>query len=377
MQYRLYYFLLSFLFLSISCEGKEDSNGTEPPKAPTFNMGVHFNMWFETQNIDQVNFTYYGKQDFLNVKRLGANIVRLPINFKSYTGSSPNYVIEPKLLEYLDQVVAWAEETQTFLIIDNHTLYQDGNAYYYIEPYLIKLWEQLATRYKDKSDFILYEICNEPHDVSDDAWGKIQGNVIKIIRQNDTKHTIIVNPSGWSSYNNLKHLPKYEDDNLMYDFHFYDPMIFTHQASSFITPPTTSLRDVPFPYDASRMPQFPDDMKGTWFETAFSNYEAESSITRLRGLIDIAVAFRDERKVKIFCGELGVHIPGAPPADRVRWYKEICSYLKTNDIPYILWDYKDVFGIFNIDVPGRRWFPDDLNFELVDAIGFEDPRSNK
>jgi hypothetical protein len=224
-------------------------------------------------------------------------------------------------------------------------------------------------RYKNESDLIMYQICNEPHDVDDFVWGGIQQNIINVIRKNDSTHTIVVSPANWSSYSNLQKLPDYEDDNLIYDFHFYQPMVFTHQRASFIDPATTSLMNVPFPYDPARMPPFPDDLKGTWFENSFKEYDKIGTVKYLKEQIDIAIQFRNSRNVRIFCGELGVHIPGAPRADRIFWYETVCSYLKENDIPFAIWDYKDVFGIFNYPA---KIFPDDLNSELLKVIGFND-----
>lgn len=371
------YIIICELLSLTSCV--EAINPPQKEDNSKFEIGVHFNQWFETSSTQQIDFNKYSKVDFVNLKKLGGNILRLPVNFQSFTSGAPDYKIDSVFFKYLDKAVSWAEEMNINIIIDNHTFYKDGSVYYTIEPQLSKIWDQVSLRYRNRSDLIMYEICNEPHDVDDYVWGRIQQNIINVIRRNDSIHTIIVNPAGWSSYNNLKKLPEYNDPNLIYDFHFYDPMIFTHQSASFVTPKTTNLKNVPFPYDQARMPAFPDDLKGTWFETSFKNYQEESRIERLKSLIDIAVDFRETRKVRIYCGELGVHIPGAPPEDRVLWYQTICSYLKEKNIPFTIWDYKDVFGIFDISVvnPGRRWFPDDLNLRLIKAIGFEDPTIKK
>ena len=344
---------------------------------PEFNRGVHFNQWFETTSVNSIHFQAYSKQDFINVKKMGANIIRLPLNLQAYA-SGKDFQFDDKFLTYLDKVVSYAEETEMYLILNNHTFYPDGMMYYQLENQLVKMWDQLSLRYKDNSDFILYQIANEPHDVDKKFWGELQQKLIEVIRNNDKKHTIIVNPGNWSSYTALKDLPEYKDDNLIYDFHFYDPMIFTHQNASFITPQTINLRDMPFPYNISRMPPFPNDLKGTGYEWAYNNYATIGTIEHLKSLIDIAIQFRNSRNVRIFCGELGVHGPGAQSKDRIIWYDAVCSYLRENDIPYTLWDYKKVFGIFS-DTSNevKKEFPDDLNFDLLPAIGFDDPRNNK
>jgi endoglucanase len=79
-------------------------------------------------------------------------------------------------------------------------------------------------------------------------------------------------PSGYNSYSELKNMPVYTDANLIYTFHFYDPFMFTHQGASW----TSGLQDVanvPFPYDAARMPAVPASAKGTWVENSLNNYK--------------------------------------------------------------------------------------------------------
>jgi endoglucanase len=365
------YLIILIFFNFTSCV--EARKAPTQPEKVEFKMGVHFNQWLESASVNQIYFEKYSKVDFVNFKKLGGNILRLPINFPAMNSGSPKYEIDTVLFNYLDKAISWAKEMNIYIIIDNHAFNLDGGNYN--DTQLTRIWDQISHKYKDESDLIMYEICNEPHDISDYVWGKIQQNAINVIRKNDSKHTIIVSPSGWSSFRNLKNLPVYSDSNLIYDFHFYDPMVFTHQCASFITPQTINLKNVPFPYDPTRMPIFPDDLKGTWFETSFNNYSTEGQVESLKKLIDIAIEFRDTRKVRIYCGELGVHIPGASPIDRVFWYETVCSYLNQNNIPFTIWDYKDVFGVFNISTanPNRRWFPDDLNMPLIKAIGFNDP----
>jgi aryl-phospho-beta-D-glucosidase BglC (GH1 family) len=331
-----------------------------------FKMGVNFNQWFEATGFQQIDFNKYKKKDFLNLKKMNGGIVRLPINFEAMTSGSPNYTINNNFFAYLDSAVNWAEELNMYLIIDNHTFYQDPRIYNVIEDRLNKMWNQISLRYKDRSNYILYETCNEPREVSDSLWGSIQQHVINTIRSNDNKHTIIVTAANWSNYANLTYLPVYTDNNLIYTFHFYDPMVFTHQNASFINPATNSLRNIPFPYNPSRMPSFPNDLLGTSFETQYNNYNQLGTVDHIRQLLDIAINFKKTRHVRVFCGELGVHIPGAQNYDRVQWYNTVCSYLTQNNIPFTMWDYKDVFGLYEYP---KKSFPYDLNTQLLSAIG--------
>jgi endoglucanase len=336
-----------------------------------FSRGVNLTNWFQTSGPRQLQFTKFTKQDFSNIKSLGCDVIRLPINLHFMTNGEPDYTLDPIFLSFLDSAVTWAEQLQINLILDNHTFDPSVNTEPSVESTLSKVWTQMAEHYKDRSEYIYYEILNEPHGISDAQWGTIQQHVIEAIREVDPVHTIIVGGTGFNSYNNLQYLPEYEDDNLIYTFHFYDPFLFTHQGASWTDPSMESLAGVPFPYDADSMPDFPSELADTWIESAFNNYNIDGTVARVKELIDIAIDFKNTRHVPIFCGELGVYIPNSPRYDRVAWYDTVRTYLETNDIPWTIWDYVGSFGIFKEG--GNDLFNYDLDTTLVRALGLNVP----
>lgn len=336
-----------------------------------FNKGVNLTGWFQANSPTEIHFTKYTKQDFENIKSLGVDVIRLPINLHSMTLGSPGYELHPLFTRFLDEVIDWAEELELNLILDNHTFDPATSTDPNIGAVLIPVWENMAEHFKERSTNIYYEILNEPHGIGDAEWNAIQLNVIDAIRAIDSVHTIIVGPAGWNSYNNLKYMPEYEDDNLIYTFHFYDPFLFTHQGASWTDPSLVSLSGMPFPYNASNMPQLPNDLVGTWVAGAFNNYQNEGTIGKVRQLIDLAVAFKEERNVKIFCGEFGVYIPNSNNTDRILWYNIVRTYLEANEIAWTSWDYHGGFGLFEKNSSGL--FNHDLNVHLLSALGFNVP----
>jgi endoglucanase len=142
--------LLLLYHISFLSLAKEENANTKTEKAD-FSIGVHFNHWFEAAGgASQINFNQYTKHDFINLKILGGNILRLPINFQAMTSGSPDYIIDNLLFNYLDSAIVWANETNIHIIIDNHTFYPDGSVYYTIEPFLSKIWDQISMRAKFK-----------------------------------------------------------------------------------------------------------------------------------------------------------------------------------------------------------------------------------
>jgi endoglucanase len=340
-----------------------------------FSRGVNLTNWFQSSGAQQIQFTKFTRQDFINIKSLGFDVIRLPINLHAMTNGSPDYIIEPLFFQFLDSAVAWAEELQIHLLLDNHTFDPAANTDPEIGPVLIKVWTQMADHYKGRSKYIYYEILNEPHGISDQLWGQIQQTVINAIREIDTNHTIIVGPAGWNSYNNLNAMPWYTDTNLIYTFHFYDPFMFTHQGASWTDPSMVSLSGVPFPYDPETMPSCPPELIGTWIESNLNNYPNDGTVSRVLGLLGLATTFRNNRSVPIFCGEFGVYIPNSADSDRVFWYKNVSDYFRLNDIPWTIWDYTGGFGLF--EKGSGEMFEYDLNIPLVEALDLTVPEQKE
>ncbi|UCE05502.1 MAG: glycoside hydrolase family 5 protein, partial [bacterium] len=237
-----------------------------------FKRGVNLTNCFQVLRAQQIQFTKFTRQDFVNIKSLGCDVIRLPINLHFMTDGAPNYTIDPLFLYFLDEVVDWAEELELHLILDNHTFDPAENTDPNIGDILVPVWTQIADHYKDRTNYLYYEVLNEPHGLSDAKWNEIQQKAIDAIRAVDQKHTIIIGPTEWNSYNNLKNMPVYTDDNLIYTFHYYDPFLFTHQGASWIDPSMVPLAGVPFPYDAARMPNCPPELVGTWVQSSLNNY---------------------------------------------------------------------------------------------------------
>lgn len=335
-----------------------------------FARGVNLTNWFQSGNVRQIQFTKYTKQDMIRIKGLGCDVIRLPINLHFMTNGAPDYTIDPLFFDFLDQVVDWAEELQIHMLLDNHTFDPSENTDPSVEGILLKVWPQMAEHYKYRSNYVYYEILNEPHGITTALWCQIQQKVINAIRAIDTKHTIVVGPSGFNSYNELKNMPVYADNNLIYTFHFYDPFMFTHQGATW-TSYMQDLANIPFPYNAAAMPATPSSAKGTWVESSLNNYKTDGTVAKVKQWLDIAVSFKTSRNVKLFCGEFGVYIPNSPHADRVFWYDVVRKYLEEKGITWTTWDYQGGFGLFEEGT--SELFDYDLDTEILKSLNLTIP----
>ncbi len=340
-----------------------------------FSRGVNLTNWFQAGSAGEIQFTKYTKQDFENIKSLGCDVIRLPINLHYMTGGEPDYILDPLFLGFLDEAVGWAEELDIHLLLDNHTFDVSSDTDPAVGGILEKVWTQMALHYRDAYSNIYYEILNEPHGIADATWNTIQLGVINAIRTVDSTHTIIVGGAGWNSYNNLSAMPVYADTNLIYTYHFYDPFLFTHQGASWVDPSMVPLAGVPYPYHPDSMPGLPSSLIGTWVGSAYNDYKNVGYDSIVKEWLDIAISFRDQRKVPIFCGEFGVYINNSENDDRVRWYKLVTSYLGDNGVAWTAWDYHGGFGIF--EEGGSGLFQYDLNVPLLEAMGLDVPEQTE
>lgn len=374
--------ILGFI-LSLLCCGFIFAEGNTPRVEVTmpFHKGVNLSDYLEPWYIGNICSTFYGKQDFVDIKSIGADIVRLPIHFEEWSSGKPDYIIPEWLWQKIDEAVDLCTELKLYLIIDFHNDC-DGNTKTRpdIEKVLVKIWPQIASRYKDSSEYILYEIYNEPHmksgnlDSDISKWNKIQGNVLKLIRTIDTKHTVIVGSENWDNVEVLLKLPDYKDDNIIYNFHDYTPHCFANQGADWI-PSTKDLKGIPFPYVKEKMPSLPENANDEekW---VYKNYEHDSREDVLCKPLDEAVKFANKRKVALMCNEYGVSQQYADKTERINWYKLKSQWMDERNIIRVSWDYKNKFGIFNSDKLDVQ-FPQDVNVKLIEAMGYKIPPNAK
>ena len=369
--------LLSTLLVSaVLCASALAESVPKVQKALPFSKGINMPVWLEGSRL---NTLLYNKKDFENIKSLGVEVVRLPVWFEIWNQGAPDYKIEGECFEMIDKAASWCEELGMFLIIDFHNDC-DGKSKTNpkIEQVLLKVWPQVAERYKDKGDFLIYEVMNEPHFKSGNLqadcakWAKIQGKVLKAIRAVDPGRLVVVGGGDWNSLDSMLKLPDYGDQNLIYNFHDYTPFLFTHQGAGWTN--LKRLKNIPFPYDKKKMPPLPkgaDDAE-RW---EWNGYSKAADLGALKAPLDKAVEFANKRKAALMCDEFGVLMTYADPSERANWYRLKCGWMDERGIIRASWDYIQEFGLFKS--PGQARFPQDLNAPLLEAMGYKIPSGDQ
>lgn len=355
-------------------EQKGENKTQEALTAIPFSKGLNLSDWFNPSEYRWFNADTYSEKDFDNLKSLGVDVVRLPIHFPIFMGAAPDYAFGSDFLAALDKAISWAEARDMYVILDQHSYY--GSRMFpesYGEALVTSGLRQLAERYRDKSDKIVYELFNEPGGTYlEQNWYAMQGRIIKAIREIDTTHPIIVCPLG-NDITKLSAVPDYDDDRLIYSFHFYDPFVFTHQGANWDNSPLEHISNVEFPYNASTFPAKTTAVAAdSWLSPRWDAYPAQGTEKYIGDVLMTAYSWAAQHNHLLFCGEFGT-LNTAPSADRCRWYKAVTDYFAVYDIAWTAWEYRDTnrpnFGIFN----GANIFESNLNVDLVAAMGLTVP----
>lgn len=332
-----------------------------------FKKGVNISDWLLHTTKEEIRLEAYLEKDFHDIKNLGFDAVRLPVNFQNHVNSSNK--VEDYLLACLDKAVDMAESVGLYIIIDNHG-YLGKNFYDKDRLLMTSVFGQLAQRYAGRSDKLVYELFNEPHEAeyfkNTKSLNEIQNEWIAAIRRYDTKHPIIVTGDGCS----IEHLADcdFTDRNLIYTFHFYGPFLFTHQGADWLDLKVMTT-PVPFPYNEADMPSKPSGLKEN--ESAFNEYPEIGNVKYMEDRIRTAVDFANERNVPIFCGEWGALNSLAKQEDYCYYHKSLSEIFEKNGISWTLWAYRDDFSIFNKE--GGFLVESNLNLGLLEALDLAAP----
>ncbi len=186
---------------------------------------------------------HHSELDYSRIKDLGMNAVRFYLN--DLTFEDPRRPGQWKLSgwAWLDDNVAWAKKYGVYLILNLHVppggyqslgkgaqLWENPDA----QSEFIALWKAIAERYRSEPTIAGYDLLNEPVVTkSIEQWQTLADRTIAAMRAVDPWHMMFVERvnsvgSDWKE-NADRNFFRVKDPNVVYEFHFYKPINFTHQ----------------------------------------------------------------------------------------------------------------------------------------------------
>lgn len=156
------------------------------------------------------------------IQATGANVIRVPVHPENWQ-NDPDY-----LWRYLDPLVAWAGDAGLYVIIDLHFIGNIASGAGDQMPDLDQpaaafadaFWSQAAA-YFIAAPHVLFEIYNEPADISPSDWRDSAAHLVALIRAQGARQPVIVGGVEYSRDLSWVLDEPLEDDNLAYAAHIY------------------------------------------------------------------------------------------------------------------------------------------------------------
>ncbi|MBC3873566.1 glycoside hydrolase family 5 protein [Undibacterium flavidum] len=155
-------------------------------------------------------------RDWDLIEKFGLNLVRLPFIWSVVEDEKHPGQLRTDAWEYLDDAINQAEQRGMHVILDLHGAVGSqgwehhsgcaGKNLYWSTPEFqqrtIWLWQQVATRYKDRAAVAGYSLLNEPWGASPDVMAKEVARLYQAVRAVDPNHVIILpgHSSGIDAY---------------------------------------------------------------------------------------------------------------------------------------------------------------------------------
>ncbi len=88
------------------------------------------------------------------------------------------------------------------------------------------IWSQVATRFRNKSEKLVFEVINEPYGLTKTQNDDLHQRIISIIRKTNPTRIIVMQGHNWGGSDELIAAAIPDDNYLIGSFHSYDPYRF-------------------------------------------------------------------------------------------------------------------------------------------------------
>ncbi len=341
--------------------------------------GVNMPYWMSLPSLLAIERmkTWTGPTEMRVQRNMGVKHVRLPIIPETVVSSYDPLIFDPARIDYLRTTLSQYKQNGIYVILDLHpddafrAKLRDNPAE------IMKLrnfWKGLASRLSDLDpEFLGFEILNEPNFKKADQWWDVQRVLLRDIRQIAPRHTIFANSDRWSSVDELISRRPYDDPNVVYVLHFYEPFIFTHQGAHWVDDHLGGFRGVRYPSDPSNNESLRGQASSRERRDVLNRYIGENwGPSQVRARIQLVADWAERNRVKVICNEFGTLRDGVDQASKALWHRDVRMALEQNDIGWTVWEWRGGMGVVRYNITTSEGF-DSADWMLVDALGFRRP----
>ncbi len=348
-------------------------------------------------------------RDFARIKALGFDFVRLSVDpgpLLAFEGAK-----REEALARLDQAVRLVTGNGLKVVLDLHPISQVPA--WSAKALEVSADDKMAARYRDVvtsvagmlarvgPDKAALELMNEPQYYPCDGgngreWKSVLAGLVSAARKAAPDLTLIATGACGGNVKGLVQLDPaaFDDDRILYSFHFYEPLDFTHQGVA----EAGDVKGAPWPADPVATPLalvYSKILIGQ--DESLTADGRAKKLGEVRRYIDSYIGNRwDEARLKarfgevrawaerhdlppsrLFLGEFSAmaatdHRGGALDADRFRWLDAVRREAEALGAPWAYWEYSNPHGMSLTTADASR-HPDAV---VVEALGLVDKRAS-
>ena len=334
-----------------------------------FQKGVNLGGWIsQFDSYDKAHFdSFITRNDIRDIAGIGFDHVRVPVDYVLL--EEEDGTAKEDGFHYLENCRQWCEEYGLNMLVDLHECYgysfdplkkdMDRERFFYdseLQDRFFSLWMRIAERFAGYPDQVAFEPLNEVvlHEVAD-AWNQVASSYVRMMRTVVPDSYLVIGGVRYSSVASVPLLDIPLDEKIVYNFHCYEPIVFTHQGAYWVENMPHDFRiGYPMKLDAYREASdsmnLANDLAGIVFRDGIDKTGEDFFEAIFAPAIDKAA----KDQVPLYCGEYGV-IDLADSQDALRWLKDIHGAMKRHGIGRALWNYKEKdFGFAGDSFSGIR-----------------------
>lgn len=319
-----------------------------------YKKGVNLGGWLSQCNHTAERYdTFISEDDIKRIASWGCDHIRLPVDYnlvETEAGES-----KESGYSYIDKCFEWCGDNNLNLILDLHKTFgytftrpetaKDLFGKEELQLRLINLWVNFTKRYGKYSNRAAFEILNELvlYEVAE-SWNKLAGRVTSEIRGYAPDIKILIGGVCYNAVSTVALLDPPADENIVYNFHCYEPLLFSHQGAHWIENMPASI-NVKYPDTIDNFRKGTGALNKDFLSTISDPRIADMGTDFFEVIFSEAVKAAEERGVPLYCGEYGV-IDKAPLDGTLNWFKDINAVFEKHKIGRAAWTYKELdFGL--------------------------------
>lgn len=321
-----------------------------------YKKGINLGGWLS--QCSGGNFTekhldnFVTESDIAYISSLGLDHVRLPIDYEIIQNNDGSFIENG--FRRIEECILWCRKYGLRIILDLHKacgyvfddesccdLFHDRR----LQTIFIELWKEMARRFGKYYDIAAFELLNEITDRNtSEEWNSLAAETIAAIRTINTDIRIIIGGYDNSSIEGLSALEKPADENIVFTFHCYNPLIFTHQSAYWVKNMPADLK-LNYPAAPSEYRDISHKFFGDIYDDELDYNGEIFDQGYFEELFSDAVNISNKYNVPLYCGEYGV-IDLADTESTVKWFRDIHNALEKFGIAHAAWTYKSKdFGL--------------------------------